>query len=255
MRRAEGDSRVLAMTWAWLRIDMRRRWRSLAVLAVLVAVAGTTVLASVAGARRGESALPRLAARTLPATAAVLPNEPGFDWDRVRAFPEVEVLATILLGIPFVVDGVPGDEGGLSVPPGDDSAMRTIERPVVFEGRLPDPSRADEAFASPLYLRHHNLRVGDTRTLSLYSPRQVKATGPQHEDPGPPEGPKLQVRIVGVGIAPWGNDTPGSKGSLAISSSSTGRTSTTSSTATPTPSSGCAAARPRCPPSSSGSRP
>ena len=56
----------------WLRLDLRRRWRSLAVLALLVAVATGTILASVAGARRGGSALARL-------QAVLLESRPGVE--------------------------------------------------------------------------------------------------------------------------------------------------------------------------------
>jgi hypothetical protein len=64
---------------AWLRLELRRRWRSLTVLALLIALSTGTVAIAVAGARRGDSAAERLSARTLPATATVLPNDPSFN--------------------------------------------------------------------------------------------------------------------------------------------------------------------------------
>jgi ABC-type lipoprotein release transport system permease subunit len=198
---------------AWLSLELRRRWRSLAVLALLVAVAGGTVLASVAGTRRGDTVLDRLAARTRPATAVVLPNRPGFDWDRVRAFPEVEALSTFLLGLDFPVDGIP-DGAGFGFPPGDDEIMRTLEVPVLFSGRLPDPARPDEAVVTPEFSRRQHLGVGGAVTAHLYTPQQVAAASKLDQDPGTPAGPAVRIRIVGVGMPFWGHDIAGSGGGL-----------------------------------------
>jgi hypothetical protein len=139
----------------WLRLESRRRWRSLLVLALLVALATTAVIASVAGARRGQTAYDRLPARTLPATIAVLPNQPGFDWSKIRALPEVSVLTTFVIS-GFVVDGYP--EADVGFPPADSQIMRTIERPVVFSGRVAGRLNATAAHrAGPAHRmsRHH----------------------------------------------------------------------------------------------------
>ena len=94
----------MRITLTWLRLESRRRWRSLLVLTLLVALATGTVLTATAGARRGETAFARLWDSTLPATVTVLPNQPGFDWAKVRALPEVEVLSEFPVnGLTFVL--------------------------------------------------------------------------------------------------------------------------------------------------------
>jgi ABC-type lipoprotein release transport system permease subunit len=124
--------------WCWL--DVRRRWRSLLVLALLIAFAAATVMTAVAGARRGVTAVDRLVEQTLPATVLVLPNTGGFDWSAVRDLPEVAALSVWPL-TQVAIDGLPPDEFAEVY---DEEAMRTLERPVVLEGRLPDPQQPDE---------------------------------------------------------------------------------------------------------------
>jgi FtsX-like permease family protein len=198
----------------WLRLEVRRRWRSLLVLALLVALATGTVLAAAAGARRGQTAFGRLWASTLPATVTVLPNQPGFDWDKVRALPEVAVLAEFPVnGTPFVLTCCP--ETSIGFAPIGDEIARTIERPDLLAGRVFDPGRADEILVTPQFAAAYHKGVGDLVTMRLASPKQVD----DHWDgtTGPPRGPVIQARIVGVGRNVFGSSTadgPQSKGGV-----------------------------------------
>jgi hypothetical protein len=196
---------------AWTRLECQRRWRSLAALALLVALATATVLTAAAGARRGQTAFDRLWARTLPATVTVLPNQPHFDWSRIRALPGVSALTTFAV-VNFVLDGYPTASQNNGLPPGDSQVFRTIERPVVLQGRLLDPRRVDEVDVTPAFPASYGKGVGDTLTLHLPSPQEG-----QYYDPSaglPPRGPKVRVRIVGVIRSPWFSDTPGTPGGV-----------------------------------------
>ena len=200
---------------SWLRLEFRRRWRSLAVLALLVAISAAVVITSLAAARRGASVVQRLANRTQPATVAVLPNQPEFDWTKVQQLPEVAALSRFVVDYGISVDGVGGD--ALGFPPADDGLTRTLETPVVFSGRLFDPARADEAVVTRRFVSHYHKGVGSTVVLRLPSAKQLadSFTGnvPDHFD-----GPTVTVRIVGVVLSPWISDSPDSHGGLQISS-------------------------------------
>ncbi|MEW9531089.1 ABC transporter permease [Microbispora sp. NPDC049125] len=191
----------MTVVLTWLRLDLRRRWRSLAVLALLVAFAGGTVLTAVAGARRGGTAVDRLYAATLPATMAVLPNQPGFDWSKVRALPEVAAVTTFPVS-GFGVEGIPPGANVSSFPPIDDENLRTIERPVVLAGRLPDPRRADEVVVSSRFPAVYGKGVGDRVVLTLMSPEQAAG---EDFDPATDEplGPRVPATIVGIIRSAW----------------------------------------------------
>lgn len=114
----------------WLRLEARRRWVSLVVLALLVAVSAATVLTATAGARRGDTALNRLEAQALPATVAVLPNQPGFNWNKVKALPEVAVISRFPVTFAFVVNCCQAASTDFAMM--DPSYGTTIERPVII---------------------------------------------------------------------------------------------------------------------------
>ena len=202
----------MLITVTWLRLDGRRRWRSLAVLALLIALATATVLTSIAGARRGESAWNRLWARTLPATVTVLPNQPGFDWARIAALPDVAALTRFPVTFGFEAQGYSPESGVF--PLADDQMTRTIERPVILAGRLFNPHRADEVVVTPKFAATSGKHVGDSLTLELASVRQ--ADEGYDGSSGAPAGPRIRARITGVIRSPWdvSDDTPGSPGGI-----------------------------------------
>jgi len=206
----------MRITVTWLRLDSRRRWRSLLVLALLVALATATVLAAAAGARRGQSAVERLWTGTLPATVTVLANQPGFDWGKVRALPEVAAVSEFPVTFGFALPCCP--DAGTGFPPIGDEYGRTIERPYMLAGRMFDPARVDEVIVTPQFAAVYHKRVGDTLTLLLAS---VKQANEQYDGTtGPPRGPAVRARITGVGRSPWlsiGSDSPGQKGGVQAS--------------------------------------
>jgi hypothetical protein len=209
---------MIGVVVAWLRLDVRRRWRSLLVLALLIALAAGTVMTAMAGARRGGSAVDRLLDRTLPATAMVLPNQPRFDWEAVRALPYVEALGTFVLTGEYLIEELPDDFVGASFPFADDESMRTVERPIVLEGRTLNPARADEILISPAFQDTFGYGVGDSLTIQLYSEATIDAAARGDELPAEPDGPAVEARIVGIVRTFMFQDQPGDfAGGLVIS--------------------------------------
>lgn len=193
----------------WFKVEWRSRWRALIGLALLIAFATASVQATAAGARRGATAVDRLLEVTEPATLAVLPNRGAFDWDAVRTMPEVEALSAFAV-TGFAVEGIgdhhdvdPTQIGGF--PFVDDEAWDTIERPVVLQGRIPEPTRSDEVAVTANFVDYFGVGVGDQVTLRLYDSKQLDT----RDDSGPPAGPVIDATIVGVIRSGWFGDTPG----------------------------------------------
>ncbi len=158
----------------WPRLEVRRRGRSLLVLALLVAFGTATVLTAVAGARRGDGAVDRLLAVTAPATAVVVPNQAGFDWAGLRALPQVEAGDDVprrtarrrwrrtrrrRARSPFVA----ADTEAMS----DDRASRSC-----WPARLPDPSSPHEAVVTGAYAAR-GFGVGRRVTVLLPTPEDT----------------------------------------------------------------------------------
>src|SRR5262245_17240272 len=169
----------------------RSAWRTLVFLSLLVGVGGGVALAAVAGARRSAEVLPRfLAHSTGPGVGVVVapPGEhvvfgPGDDQSAVRsdlaALPEVERAArgaSALLGVPD-----PASPSGwrtvLGVAAIDSGVAETVGQPILVDGRLPRPDRADEIAINEEMAERHDLTVGARFSLGAYGRDQFAGVG------------------------------------------------------------------------------
>jgi ABC-type lipoprotein release transport system permease subunit len=189
----------------WVRIDLRRRARALAVLALLVALSSGVVFAAIAGARRNGTAVDRLAQRSLTADAWALANVAGMDWNKVRRLPYVEAVAEFAVA----QYDVRGYDGLGFLPPASRELATTVERGVVVEGRRADPDRMDEIMASPgaKKIGIHvgtRLSIGGWRADKLAQYMQMPGTPPA-------DGPHVDATVVGIMKSPFfsGDGEPG----------------------------------------------
>ena len=183
----------MGAVWFRLRADARRRWRAWLLLTVLVGLAGGAVLASVAGARRTDSAFDRFLAWSGSTDAVVFTGAAPLDVEAIRALPEVEEAGEARFAWMVGENGVSDLDPIYMV---DDGGAARFERPKVLAGRRPDPRRAEEAAITPVGARLTGLGVGDTVALTGLAPEQLEEafSGGNPE----PAGPTVRFRIVGV---------------------------------------------------------
>jgi ABC-type lipoprotein release transport system permease subunit len=184
----------MAAVWLLVRCDLRRRWRSLVVVALLVGLVGVVVLTAVAGARRTESAYPRLRDAVHTSDASVEVSSEYFD--EIAGLPQVEVVAPASFF--FVApEGLEGEDV-LTMAAIDERFNRVIDRPILLEGRRPLPSRAAEVLINEDTADRLGLEAGDQLTLTSLTPEQMERSI-DVDDPGEPAGPQIDVTVVGVG--------------------------------------------------------
>lgn len=181
------------MTTVWLRAtaELRRRWPTTLLLVLLIALAGGTVMAATAGARRTASAYPRMLEEANAGDVLVNPNDGDTDFDTIEALPDV-VDAARGYGH-FVTRIGPQGEPDFSVPfiavASDGRLGYEIERPVNLQGRLPDPERADEVVLSRPLAEDLGSGVGSELGVYVFPDEQSA-----------PE--SMTIRVVGVGLFP-----------------------------------------------------
>jgi hypothetical protein len=199
------------------RAELRSRWRAWLALILLAAVAGGLLVAMAAASRRTATAYARFLAATNAADAYVasgyFAGDESLELDRIARVPQVAASQRRLL-LAYVARSRSGrplyplGPGSLEVQVPTDGRLNTIDRPKLLEGRLPDPSRPNEAVADTKSIRYLGLRLGDAATMRFISHRWLWAGKPVRSTADPrkaPGGPLVRVRIVGV-AAYWKTD-------------------------------------------------
>ena len=156
------------------RSELRRRWRSVLVLTLLVAFSGAVVVALVAGARRTESSLARFedasrsadvefdAGDVTPAQVDELRRVPG-----VAAVAELQQLTLISRTGPFQNQFLP------TAAQIDRRFGTAVDRPRIIEGRAVHLDAVHEITISESLASALHVGVGDDLSFASFSPGDI----------------------------------------------------------------------------------
>jgi hypothetical protein len=177
--------------------EIRRRGLRVLVSIVLVGVVGATVLATLAGARRSDSALARFQTSSRAGNLELTVGDPTAA--QLDAFGHVHGVAAfaplVALGLFFPqVPNLQAMAGAV-----DTRFGTVVDRVRVIEGREADPRVADELTIGEALAAQLHLRVGDHLDGSSYSPAQValfQSGGGSPTDA--PDGPTFRLHVVGI---------------------------------------------------------
>lgn len=181
--------------WFWARHELAARWKTVVALGLLAGVAGGVSLAAIAGARRTDAAFPRYKAATGAPDALVFGTQVGahhVDYSPVAQLPEVLDTGEFALAPIFVKNHGNGQLGALA--PADSHLYRTLSRPLLEAGRLPNPHRVDEIVVNRNAAAKFGLGVGDH--VTIVTSNNLDAFYGQAPAKG---GPTIPARVVGVG--------------------------------------------------------
>ena len=181
---------VLRVAWYRFRATFRHRWTGYLTIVVLVGLVGGLALGAIAGARRTQSSFPKFLKSTDPSDLLVIHNDSMTDDNRGDAaflrrlarLPHVQHVESASAPSEQVLapDGSPGHDAAYET--FDSTVQMTADvsgeffdqdRPIVLEGRLADPKRADEMVMSSGAARVLHLHVGDVLPFGFYTNAQT----------------------------------------------------------------------------------
>lgn len=183
----------MAVVTYLLRADLRKRWRSLAMLALLVAIVVGAVLTATAGARRTRTAFDRYLEEVRPGDALVTFEGEPPDLAAVEQIDGVEAAVGFRW---YAVFPTGGPDGFYFIPllaPSDARVPDTYERAPLVDGRAPDPNAPLEIALGERTARRLGVGVGDQVPTVTYTPTQQGA-----DSESAPEGPELTFDVVGI---------------------------------------------------------
>jgi ABC-type antimicrobial peptide transport system permease subunit len=199
--------------WQLAVSELRRRWRGVVVLVLLVGAVGAIVLATAAGARRTSTALARFNSTSRAATVQ-LQQIPIPTAGELAAFGRVPEVASFgLASGMYVLD--PKDPNLTIVSEPNTQIGTVVDRARVIAGRAANPAAVDEVAIDESVAAQTHLGIGDHLDVASYAPRQM-AVALRGGDPGPPAGPRVSLRIVGLVRRPFDLGRRGAIGGITI---------------------------------------
>jgi len=199
--------------WQLAGSEIRRRWRSVIVLVLLVGAVGAIVLATAAGARRTSTALARFNSSSRAATVQ-LQQVPSVTAAQLRALGRVPEVASFGLasGL-YVLDPTAPNLTIIAEP--NTQIGTVVDRARVIAGRAANPAAVDEVAIDESVAAQIHGRVGGHLDVSSYTPKQI-AIALRGGNLGPPAGPRVRLRIVGLVRRPFDLGRRGATGGITI---------------------------------------
>lgn len=191
--------------------QFRQRVRDLALLALLVAVVSGSVMASVVASNRAASSIERFLDWSVAASAAFPMDvpEPELLIDALVSHPDVQGVSSSRALSVFVPDGSANPFGGAAFnlvadnPLGTGVATGTfgidVERPLLLEGRMPSPDRAEEILLLEWFARTTGWQVGDRISGLTIAAADLDDVFDQSTPFPGMNGPRLDLVVVGIG--------------------------------------------------------
>lgn len=174
------------------RIELRRRWRSVALLTLLVALVVGVVLASVAGSRRSRTAFDRYT-DALRAPDAVAFGDPA---DLAEIGNLAVVGTTLPMELPAIFPEASGDAFYPMVASDGGRIPYDYLRVPVVRGRLPDREAPLELALSERTAGRLGVDEGDRLRMGSFTPDAADAVS--RGDDADPDGPGLDFEVVGI---------------------------------------------------------
>ena len=159
----------MATVWLELRADLRQRWRALLSLALLLGLIGGVVLTAAAGARRTDTAYPRLLSWANATQVDLIPAANGYPADYYAALaklPQVAQLSTAVLYqvvLPTARHAYNNQVTAMSSP--DHAIGVSADKVKVLAGRPFDPDTPGQAMIDPQLAALEHVGPGGTLRL------------------------------------------------------------------------------------------
>src|SRR3984957_19901237 len=172
----------MGAAWLTLRADLRRRWRPMLGMVLLVGLVGGIALTAAAGARRTATAYPRLLHWGDAANVQVIPGCVGLGgfYTALARLPQVASMSTAVV-YELAVPGAGGTPTGQleAVASPDGTLGRTTDRVRILAGRIPSSADPAAVMIDQQLAVSKRLRPGSTlHLLGVPSTAKVCPAGP-----------------------------------------------------------------------------